>query len=341
MLIRTTNQRKNHHKYVIIYIEVIYLNIKDDILKELQTINDEESQKNNTILTSDFFLKENNNFVIFKNSLLTTDKSVHLRKHPRFVDYPTHTHSYIECAYVISGSVTHIINSKEVVVNEGDFIIFTTESSHAIQACSTNDIAINFIVKPIFISQMLETCSGNKDLSHFITQTQLQNPKHHYYHFKAIPDNLKAIVHTMINHYFSNDLPQGIHLLFSYVLIELFTKNLILQQHHSPYDTEYLILYTKQYIEKEYYNGSLETLSNLLNTNYSYLSSCIKKEFGKSFKQLQQQKRLDVALTLIQKSQLPVKEIAFMVGYENMTFFYKIFKQQYSKNPNAFRKTNT
>lgn len=313
------------------------MKIKDDILEELYTINDEENHKNNTNLTSDFFIKENNNFIILKNKLLTTDKAIHLRKHPRFVDYPSHGHAYIECAYVISGSVTHVIDGKEVVVNAGDFMVFTTRTVHAIKACSTNDIAINFIVKPVFISQMLEMCSASIDLSHFIVHTQLENPKHHYYHFKNIPDNLKDIVHTIINHYFSNDLPEGIHLLFAYLLVELFTKNLVLDHTHSVYDTEYLMLYTKQYIEKEYYNGSLETLSNLLNTNYSYLSSCIKKEFGYSFKQLQQQKRLDVALTLIQKSSLPIKEIAFMVGYENMTFFYKIFKQQYTKNPNAFR----
>lgn len=316
------------------------MEINKAILDELYTINDEENQKNTTNLTSDYFIKNNSNFIILKNKLLTTDSAIHLRKHPRFISYPLHSHEYVECTYIISGSVTHIINGQTLVLNKGDFVLFNEKSAHEILACSENDIAMNFITKPAFIKQLLKASSENDDFSQFITRNYINSSQKTYFLFKDIPQDIKSILHLIINHYFSNDLQETINVLFIYVLIELFTKHLLSVEHNSPYDTGYLVLYTKKYIEKEYYNGNLETLSNLLSTNYSYLSSCIKKELGFSFKQLQQQKRLEVALRLIEKSTIPIKEVAYMVGYENMTFFYKIFKQQYGSNPNAFRILN-
>lgn len=312
------------------------MEIKESILTTLYEINEEEKQKNEEILTSSYFVKENNNFIILKNKILTTDHAIHLRKHPRFIDYPEHTHEYIECSYVISGTITHIIEEKEYILTAGDFIVFAKDAKHAIRKCEINDIAMNFIVKPQFLKKIIDASSNDTNLSSFLLDSLLLSNKQTFFIFEQISQDLKSQVNTIINHYFSNQLSQSINLLFTYILIELFTKNL----NKNILINEQLILYTKEYIENEYLTGDLETLSKQLNTNYSYLSSCIKKEFGLSFKQLLQKKRLAMALKLIQQTKIPIKEIAFMVGYENMTFFYRIFKQEYHKNPNSFRSSN-
>lgn len=40
-----------------------------------------------------------------------------------FFHYPKHSHNYIEMSYVYGGTMTHIIDGKEIKVNEGELIL--------------------------------------------------------------------------------------------------------------------------------------------------------------------------------------------------------------------------
>ncbi|MBL7700060.1 MAG: helix-turn-helix transcriptional regulator [Chitinophagaceae bacterium] len=51
-------------------------------------------------------------------------------------------------------------------------------------------------------------------------------------------------------------------------------------------------------------------------------------------------KRLEYAKLLLDTSEKNISEISFDSGFENMTHFSKIFKQQYSISPNQYRKAN-
>ena len=47
------------------------------------------------------------------------------------------------------------------------------------------------------------------------------------------------------------------------------------------------------------------------------------------------------AADMLLNTEMPVCEIAERVGYENKSFFRKIFKEKYGKNPLEFRKTSS
>ena len=71
------------------------------------------------------------------------------------------------------------------------------------------------------------------------------------------------------------------------------------------------------------------------------LSKMIKKTTGFNFKELLQRKRLNKAVELMCETDLPISDIIAAVGYENNSYFHRVFKEHYHMTPRAFRVKNS
>ena len=91
------------------------------------------------------------------------------------------------------------------------------------------------------------------------------------------------------------------------------------------------------YIEENYKNGTLNELAEQLHQSVSSLSKNIKKATGYTFKELLQEKRLSKSKNLLETTDLSIKWIIEEVGYDNISYFYRIFKEKYGMTPKAFR----
>jgi len=85
----------------------------------------------------------------------------------------------------------------------------------------------------------------------------------------------------------------------------------------------------------------LKKISNDLEMNPSYLS----REFSKYFEDLNfgdyvRKLRIEKAINLIQNSNYPLTEIAYMTGFSDQSHFTRIFKQSTGKNPSSYRKNS-
>lgn len=70
----------------------------------------------------------------------------------------------------------------------------------------------------------------------------------------------------------------------------------------------------------------------------TYCGRMIKDLTGKTFSKLLQQKRCVYAAELLANTEKSIAEIVDDVGYENESFFRKIFNQKYGVNPLEYRK---
>jgi YesN/AraC family two-component response regulator len=91
------------------------------------------------------------------------------------------------------------------------------------------------------------------------------------------------------------------------------------------------------YIEENFQTCTLEQVAKLFNLNPTYLSSLLKKHVGMNYKQLVQSQKLKYAVKLLKNTDMPVTEIANDIGYENVNFFYRKFKETYRCTPGDFR----
>ena len=97
------------------------------------------------------------------------------------------------------------------------------------------------------------------------------------------------------------------------------------------------VLNVFRYIDENYKNGSLTEAANLLHYDFYWLSREVKRKTGKTFTDLLQEKRLLTAAELLTTTDMTVLNVADAVGYDNVSYFHRIFKKQFTVSPKEYR----
>lgn len=86
---------------------------------------------------------------------------------------------------------------------------------------------------------------------------------------------------------------------------------------------------------------TLTSLSDQLKLSTRQTQRFIKDKYGVSFSTLKFQSRLHHAAMLLSTTTLSLEEICFQVGYKNLSFFSRIFKEYYGMTPSKYRATHS
>lgn len=284
---------------------------------------------------------DDKNFIIDKNKLLLPEQMISVRKHTRFIDFPLHKHNYVELAYVFKGSLTQIIDGNAVTLKEGELIILNQVVAHEIKAAKESDIIINFIIKPEFFQYIFALADNDNIIFNFILNTIYTNQsKGEYLCYKvAEEDTIKDIVERIITELYepTSISNVSIKLLVGLLLVELTKHSNNIEVYSADNYEKKLSLDILKYIDECYVEGSLTTISNCLKQPDYKICRIVKKYTGVTFKALVQETRLNKTVEMLMHTTLPISEIMQLVGYENITYFYKIFKDKYTMTPNEYR----
>ncbi len=102
--------------------------------------------------------------------------------------------------------------------------------------------------------------------------------------------------------------------------------------------TKDIIDYIELHLEEEL---TLSYLADHFHKNASALSHSFAKETGGSLTQYIQQTRIREALRLFQTTDFSVSDVAVMVGYQDFSYFSKVFSAQTGMSPRAYKKRGT
>ncbi len=81
----------------------------------------------------------------------------------------------------------------------------------------------------------------------------------------------------------------------------------------------------------------LDEMASRCALNASYLSRSFKEKTGTTIFSYLNQIRIEKACLLLKSSDLSITEIAFSVGYNNLSFFNRMFKRAMAKTPGEYR----
>lgn len=317
--------------------------MKQEIMLSLMEITDEEKKylEEQSGVDKSIYT-EAKDFTIDSRKLLERGKLIDIRPSARFVHFPKHKHNYIEIVYMCSGQTTHIINSSsKVVLQQGDLLFFNQHTYHEILPASKNDIAINFIVLPEFFDVAFQMIEKDNVIGKFLVSTLCQEESEgEYLYFNAasiipVQNLLENMVWSIMNKQnYNNQINQyTMGLLFMQLLNR---ADLIDSGNIDQYENR-LVFTALKYIEDHYRNGTLTDLAAQLNQSVYKLSRLIQAATGVNFKELLQQKRLAKSVQLLNGTNLSVSDIIAAVGYDNTSYFYRIFRQTYGVSPKEYR----
>lgn len=308
------------------------------ITEEEQRILDGASEVDQGLYTS------GKDFTVDSAKMLEEGKLIAVRTHTRFVHFPSHRHNFIEVLYVCEGSLINIIGGKQVVIEAGELLFLNQFTRHEILPAGKNDIAINFMILPEFFDVAYTMAGSNNVLADFLVNVLRQNKeKGEYLHFRVaevlqIQNLLENMIYSLVtgrgDQNRINQTTMG--LIFLYLL-----DSVQYAEMRVPNQYENMIsMTTLDYIEQNYKTATLTELCVRLHLPMHVLSKMIKKNTGFNFKELLQRKRMNKAIELMCETELPISDIIAAVGYENGSYFHRVFREKYHVTPRAFREIN-
>ena len=276
--------------------------------------------------------------VISGDKLLSPGKIITIRPHTRFIAFPEHTHDYVEMVYMCRGQTVHRVNGREIVLREGELLLLGQHARQSIAPASREDIAVNFIVRPAFFSATLPYLGEEETpLRRFIVGCLTGENETGCLHFQVsgvlpIQNLIENMLYTL-----TEDTPnkRGIlQMTMGLLFAQLLNHSQSLQFASQDQNAVVSVL---RYVEEHYRDGSLGEIAESLHYELSSLSRLIRRKTGRNYTELVQEKRLSQAAWLLRNTERNVDEIARAVGYENMTYFHRLFRDRYGQSPRAYR----
>lgn len=320
--------------------------MNQEILDRLGVITDEEREIINgrTEIDRNRYT-EGHELVIDSKKMLEHGKMIRIRPHTRFVHFPKHKHNYIEVIYMCKGETVHFIDGEKVVLKTGELLFLNQHATQEILPAGEEDIGINFIILPEFFDTAFEMMGEEENLLRdFLVGCLCFDPRYaSYLHFQVadvlpVQNLVENMVWTLLSDQPNKRSINQITMGLLFLQLMHYTDKI---SHTLESFEQKLIFQVLTYIDENYKDGELTELSALLSYNIYWLSRAIKRLTGRTYKELLQVKRLNQASVLLLNTRLSVTDISIAVGYDNTSYFHRIFRNYYGMSPKEYRASDT
>lgn len=141
-----------------------------------------------------------------------------------------------------------------------------------------------------------------------------------------------VLLNTLDSFFPTDDLERLGTLLENYILY-------LVNEYPSKDNFDPFIQNIKGYIEENLtFSFSASHISKTFNYSEKYLGRLFKKKTGLTLKEYINHRRLKMAQKMLQNSDSPIIDIASKVGYNNVSYFNRIFKDEFGVSPSGYRK---
>ena len=281
-------------------------------------------------------------FVVDSRLLLEKGRLIEIRPHTRFAYFPKHRHNYVEMVYMCAGTTTHIINgSNELVLKEGDLLFLNQNVYHEILPAGEEDLAVNFIILPEFFDRPISMVERENILRDFLISTLAGDTAiNDYLYIKTkgiipVENLLENMIWTILGRHPMMDTINQTSMGLLLMNLSRFADQI--GRSDPQHEEQSLMFSVLDYIEHHYQNGTLAEISELSHLPTYQVSRMLKKRTGKNFKELLQLRRLQQAAYLLQNTTLSIDKIIVHIGYENSSYFYRMFREKYGCSPSEYR----
>ena len=317
--------------------------MREEIVNRLRRLSPEEERllRGEEVRREDYGCAEGD-FCVESGQLMPEGALISLRPHTRFAAFPRHRHNYVEIMYMVAGETRHLINGQEqVTLRAGELLMMNQRATHAIERAEEGDVAVNIIVQPAFFQGMLAAVGEDNPLGRFLVGSLTDRPESLsslvFHIAQDVP--IQCVLESMVAALVTGGAPLRVNqaamtLLFLHLLNrpETLSDALPGQGDHA------LVWEALREIQEHYAAPSLTALAARRRVTLSYISRLVKRATGKSWTELLQEKRLLRADELLLNTRLSVAEVMNLVGYNNSSYFYRLYTQRFGVSPRMRRK---
>ncbi len=278
--------------------------------------------------------------VVSQAKLQDYNQGISVRTHTRYTDFPPHKHNYVEMMIVLSGSITHKLIDKTVTVGEGEMLIMNRHVCHSICRAEASDIGVNIIMSDEFLDTLTHDIGGTVFAPLFSEHRKEDGEAMYLYFTSGGERRIENLVENLLFELTSDSPERGLMARTVALLLGYLSKNReLLLDGTAPRDkTTDRALAITRYIKDNYRTATLSELCERLYLTPPYLSKLINEYFGKSFKELLLEERLERAKELFVGTDMAVGQVVRAVGYENESYFHRRFRERFGVSPLNMRR---
>ena len=259
-----------------------------------------------------------------------------------------HSHEFFELVYVAKGQGEHFYKGEYYKISEGDVFMIEPGEEHAYRSGSKQPpLVYNVLFQPTLLRRELESLSDvTSFVDFFYVEPFLRSTVHFEGHLRLQPVEqmeIESLLDRIILDFKEKKL--GYRILTKTRLIELFIflSRCYHDRKHTPLTMlstdEKIMQHISEFIRKHYAQPlTLVQVSEMCRMSTAGFSNKFKQYIGKTFIEFRNEIRIKAAKQMLAQTDTKIVEIAAEAGFDDLSFFNKLFKNAVGLSPSQYRK---
>ena len=288
--------------------------------------------------------------VLKQEEFFRPGEHVQIQLSNEFPDYVgvIHQHKFIEVVYILSGTATHYISGKTSPVKRGDLFIINMDTPHAFMPDESNPedfVAYDLMFTPEFFDQSLTGENALEALNDSFMFYSLVRGKQRYQPYFSVSGSNYTLFGELFHKIYLEHRARDVgylEIIRAYLLqliITIFRLDEASGTKSGADPNRQIIAYLMDYIGKNYHRKiSIQELADRVYLSRDYLTRFFRDATGQTVTAMVQKIRIENVCRLLSTTDLTIHEIATSCGFEDMKFFYSVFKKHMQLLPGDYRR---
>lgn len=245
--------------------------------------------------------------------------------------FAPHYHNYYEIFLMLRGDAKHIVNDTEHILTPGNLLFIRDFDCHEYirQNNETFDF-INLAFKKREFESMCGYLGENFNADSLLSTEQPP--------VVLLTESEKSKVYFSLSELINTDDSALVKIKFKKLLLDLFTSYFINYKPSKEYIPLWLeVTYEKMKKPRNFISGT-EKMYEISGKSREHLSRSMKKYYNTTPTEYISDLRLNYCANLLLSSNFPITDICYECGFDNLSWFYKIFCKKYNMPPGRYRK---
>lgn len=246
--------------------------------------------------------------------------------------YPVHTHDFYEIVFIGGGKGTHCINGKQQILSDGSLVFIRPEDTHSFRALNYFDFEMFSMG---FVDEELKRALEYLGISETLL-TEPELPVH-----LSLEGSTKVFLEQQFERMLSEKDTGCRRRIFRFVLQQALYSFTLYGRERAAKEVlpGWLSALDEEMSRRENYIEGLPKMLALCHYSQEYMNRMFKKYFMITPTEYINAKRMVYAAELLMERRYEIVEICDMAGFNNLSYFYSVFKKQYGCTPYQFLKS--
>lgn len=258
-----------------------------------------------------------------------------------------HRHQFVEIVYILSGEAIHTVGNRQYKVKSGDVTVINCGVPHKFTADTESGepfVAYDLMFAPDYFDASSINMGAFESLKNsFLFYSLFPSDASAYpdMHISGKRYGFYGELFTRIYHEFKGKEKGYVEIIRAYVIeliIKLFRDLEKDGGMELSSDNKKAVYNAIHYIENNYNTKlSVDDIASKVFLSPDYFRKLFKKVTGESVIAYQHKVRVDEACRLLSVTDMSIKDVSIIIGYQDIKAFYQVFKKMVGKTPKEYR----